>query len=75
MRKLIFVSFIVLGAAVGLFSALYDDWGVCVRRRHLDAGDDDQDAVVGAVQRCGSKSSTRLAGWVGSRSRMSFRYA
>ena len=49
--------------------------GVCVRRRHLDAGDDDQVAVVGAVQRCGSKSSTRLAGWVGSRSRMSFRYA
>ncbi|MDZ7855950.1 hypothetical protein [Sphaerotilus sp.] len=28
MRKLIFISFIVLGAAVGLFSALHDDWGV-----------------------------------------------
>ena len=28
MRKLIFISFIVLGAAVGLFSALQDDWGL-----------------------------------------------
>ena len=28
MRTLIFISFIVVGAAVGLFSALYDDWGV-----------------------------------------------
>lgn len=28
MRKLIFVSFIVLGAAVGLFSSMHDDWGV-----------------------------------------------
>ena len=28
MRKLIFISFIVLGAAVGLFSALHDDWRV-----------------------------------------------
>ena len=28
MRKLVFISFIVLGAAVGLFSALQDNWGV-----------------------------------------------
>ena len=28
MRKLIFISFIVFGATVGLFSALHDDWGV-----------------------------------------------
>ena len=28
MRKLVFISFIVLGAAVGLFSALQDAWGL-----------------------------------------------
>ena len=28
MRKLIFISLIVLGAAVGLFSALQDNWSV-----------------------------------------------
>ena len=30
MRKLIFISFIVLGAVIGLFSALHDDWSVKV---------------------------------------------
>ena len=42
MRKLIFISFIVLGAAVGLFSALNDDWGV--RAVMMTIG-----AVVGTV--------------------------
>ena len=30
MRKLIFMSFIVLGAAVGLVTSLHDDWNVKV---------------------------------------------
>ena len=76
--------FTTAGQLLGELAALDSDSGlrrklrqyaVSVRRKHLDAGDNDQVAVVGAVQRCGSKSSTRLAGWVGSRSRMSFRYA
>jgi hypothetical protein len=46
---------------------------VSVRRTHLDDCVEAQIAVGGGVQRCGSKSSMRLAGWVGSRSRMSFR--
>lgn len=46
---------------------------VCVRRTHLDEHNEAQRAVVVGVQRCGSKSSMRLARWVGSRSRMSFK--
>ena len=46
---------------------------VSVRRRHLDAGGPAQCAVVTGLQRWGSNSSTRLAGWVGSRCRTSLR--
>ena len=42
MRRLIFITFIVLGAAVGLFSALHDDWGVKIVMMTIGA-------VVGAV--------------------------
>ena len=46
---------------------------VCVRRTHIDECDEAQVEIVVGVQRCGSKSSMRLAGWIGRRSRMSFR--
>ncbi|MBL0147511.1 MAG: sulfite exporter TauE/SafE family protein [Ideonella sp.] len=42
MRKLIFFSFVVLGAAIGLFSALHDDWSVKVAMMTIGA-------VVGTV--------------------------
>jgi len=48
---------------------------VSVRQTRLDDRHGGQ-CVAGVVcQRCGSKSSIRLAGWVGRRSRTSFRYA
>ena len=42
MRRLIFITFIALGAAVGLFSALHDDWGVKIVMMTIGV-------VVGAV--------------------------
>ena len=51
MRKLIFFSFVVLGAAIGLFSALHDDWSVKVVMMTIGA-------VVGTVLG-GALTSTR----------------
>jgi glutathione S-transferase len=49
---------------------------VCVRPTHLDGrGRQAYDAQPAGVQRCGSNSSTRLAGCVGRRSSTSLRYA
>ena len=41
-RRLIFIAFIMLGAAVGLFSALHDDWGVKIVMMTIGS-------IVGAV--------------------------
>ena len=49
---------------------------VCVRQSHLDAGRrQDADLQEAVDQRCGSSSSMRLAGCVGSRSSTSLKYA
>lgn len=49
---------------------------VCVRPTHLDGrGRQAYDAQPAGVHRCGSNSSTRLAGCVGRRSSTSLRYA
>ena len=61
--------------AVGTLKTFGSFFTVSARRSHLDDVRPGQVLGSGAGQRWGSSSSTRLAGCVGSRSRMSFRYA
>jgi putative DNA primase/helicase len=59
-----------------LFHVLAHGPVVCVRPTHLDGrGRQAYDAQPAGVHRCGSNSSTRLAGCVGRRSSTSLRYA
>ena len=46
---------------------------VSVWRSHIDFAGKPQSLAVSGFQRCGSNSSTRLAGWVGSRCSTSLR--
>ncbi|OYV02041.1 MAG: hypothetical protein CFE45_02140 [Burkholderiales bacterium PBB5] len=56
-----------------LFGQAFGGFLVSVRPSHLDAGGQPQRVAVSGFQRCGSNSSTRLAGCVGSRSSTSLR--